>query len=83
MPVIDTFTDEETLTLTIVAEFAAPLDRVWEIYADPPPARADLGPSDVPGHGRRPFARVRRQSHVLHDEPGGREVLRTVGGDRC
>ena len=35
MPVIDTFTDEETLTLTIVAEFAAPLDRVWEIYADP------------------------------------------------
>lgn len=29
MPVTDTFKDEETLTLTIVAEFAAPLDRVW------------------------------------------------------
>ena len=48
MPVIDTFTDEETLTLTIVAEFAAPLDRVWEIYADPRQLEQIWGPPTYP-----------------------------------
>ncbi len=71
MPVIDTYHDEETLTLTIVAEFAAPLERVWEGLCRSPPTRADLGSTDVPGHGRRPCARTRWQSHLFHDEPGG------------
>ena len=35
MPVIDVQHDLENLTLTITAEFAAPVQRVWQIYADP------------------------------------------------
>ncbi len=35
MPVIDFVTDEENLTMTVTAEFAAPVERVWAAYSDP------------------------------------------------
>lgn len=35
MPVTDIRHDLDALTLTITAEFAAPVQRIWEIYADP------------------------------------------------
>ena len=35
MPVTDVQHDLDALTLTITADFAAPLERVWEVYADP------------------------------------------------
>lgn len=35
MPVTDVQKDLETRTLTITAEFAAPIERVWQVYADP------------------------------------------------
>ena len=62
MPVIDTFHDEETLTLTIVAEFAAPLERVWEVYADPRQLEQIWGPPTYPAtvvdHSLAPGGRV-------------------------
>lgn len=50
MPVLDTTHDEETLTLTLtmVAEFAAPPERVWEVYADPRQLERVWGPPDYP-----------------------------------
>jgi len=35
MPVTDVTHDLDTRALTITAEFAAPVQRIWEIYADP------------------------------------------------
>lgn len=62
MPVTDTFHDEETLTLTIVAEFAAPPERVWEVYADPRRLEQIWGPPTYPAtvvdHSLEPGGRV-------------------------
>ena len=35
MPVTDVTDDAEALTMTLTAEFDAPLSRVWQLYADP------------------------------------------------
>ncbi|GAA4673989.1 SRPBCC family protein [Gordonia humi] len=48
MPVIDVTTDTDNLTLTITAEFAAPVERVWQIYADPRQVEKIWGPPTFP-----------------------------------
>lgn len=62
MPVLDTTHDEETLTLTMVAEFAAPPERVWEVYADPRQLERVWGPPTYPAtvvdHSLTPGGRV-------------------------
>ncbi|MGC3020445.1 SRPBCC family protein [Brevibacterium sp. FAM 24630] len=62
MPVIETTHDEENLTLTMVAEFAAPPERVWEVYADPRQLEKVWGPPTYPAtvvdHSLVPGGRV-------------------------
>lgn len=48
MPVIDVSHDLETLTLTIVAEFSAPVQRIWDLYADPRQLERIWGPPSHP-----------------------------------
>ncbi|CCH76627.1 conserved hypothetical protein [Nostocoides japonicum T1-X7] len=48
MPVIDITKDVETRTLTITAEFAAPVERVWALYADPRQLERVWGPPTHP-----------------------------------
>lgn len=48
MPVIDVSHDFESLTLTIVAEFAAPVQRIWDLYADPRQLEKVWGPPSHP-----------------------------------
>ena len=48
MPVIDVSHDVEALTLTITAEFAAPVERLWQIYADPRQLEKVWGPPTYP-----------------------------------
>lgn len=48
MPVIDVTTDIETRTLTITADFAAPVERVWQVYADPRQLEQTWGPPTYP-----------------------------------
>lgn len=48
MPVKDVSTDRDNLTLTITAEFAAPVDRVWAVYADPRQLERVWGPPGYP-----------------------------------
>ncbi|MBZ2197086.1 SRPBCC family protein [Occultella gossypii] len=48
MPVTDVQHDMNNLTLTIVAEFAAPVSRVWEVYADPRQLERVFGPPTYP-----------------------------------
>lgn len=61
MPVTDVQTDLETMTLTMTAQFAAPVERVWGIYADPRQLERVWGPPSHPA------------TFVEHDlTPGGR-----------
>ena len=58
MPVVDVKTDLDALSLTIIAEFAAPVERVWQIYADPRQLERVWGPPEYPAtfvdHDLRP-----------------------------
>ena len=61
MPVTDVTHDLDALTLTITADFAAPVERVWEVYADPRQLERVWGPPGYPA------------TFVDHDlAPGGR-----------
>lgn len=61
MPVTDVRHDMDALTLTITAEFAAPVERVWQVYADPRQLERVWGPPTHPA------------TFVDHDlTPGGR-----------
>lgn len=70
MPVIDVQQDIENLTLTIVAEFAAPVERIWRIYADPRQLEKVWGPPTYPA------------TVVDHElVPGGRTTYFMTGPD--
>jgi len=61
MPVTNVIHDIDQLTLTITAEFAAPVERVWQVYADPRQLERVWGPPTYPA------------TVVDHDlSPGGR-----------
>lgn len=48
MPVTEITTDAENLTLTVVADFAAPVERVWAAYSDPRQLERFWGPPTWP-----------------------------------
>ncbi|MFY1697848.1 MULTISPECIES: SRPBCC family protein [unclassified Solwaraspora] len=62
MPVTDVQQDLDDLTLTITADFAAPLERVWQVYADPRQLEKVWGPPTYPAtvvdHDLTPGGRV-------------------------
>ncbi|GGD30455.1 SRPBCC family protein [Nocardioides daphniae] len=61
MPVTDVSHDLDSRTITIVADFAAPVKRIWEVYADPRQLERVWGPPTYPA------------TFVDHDmSPGGR-----------
>lgn len=62
MPVTHVSHDVDTRTLTITAEFAAPADRIWQVYADPRQLERVWGPPSHPAtvidHDLSPGGRV-------------------------
>ena len=48
MPVIDVTPNPDDLTLTITADFAAPVERIWQVYADPRQLEKVFGPPTYP-----------------------------------
>lgn len=61
MPIVSFDTDPEALTTTVVSEFAAPIKRLWDAYADPRQIERFWGPPGYPA------------TFVQHDMfPGGR-----------
>ena len=73
MPVTDVKHDLDTLTLTMTAQFAAPPERVWQVYADPIQLEKVWGPPSYPA------------TVVDHDlVPGGRVTYFMTGpeGDK-
>jgi uncharacterized protein YndB with AHSA1/START domain len=70
MPVTDVQQDLDTLTLTITADFAAPVERIWQVYADPRQLQKVWGPPTYPA------------TVVDHDlTPGGRTTYFMTGPD--
>ncbi|MPV50268.1 SRPBCC domain-containing protein [Pseudactinotalea sp. HY160] len=70
MPVIDIVKDIEGRRLVITAEFKAPLDRVWALYADPRRLEKVWGPPEFPA------------TFIEHDlVPGGRSSYYMTGPD--
>ena len=61
MPVTNVTHDLDTRTIAITAEFAAPVERIWQVYADPRQLEQVFGPPTYPA------------TFVEHDlTPGGR-----------
>lgn len=48
MPITSVTKDPETLTLTVVADFDVPLERLWNAYADPRQLERFWGPPTYP-----------------------------------
>lgn len=48
MPVIDAITDLEALSLTFITEHDAPVERVWQLWADPRQLERWWGPPEWP-----------------------------------
>ena len=70
MPVTDVKHDLDTLTLTMTAQFAAPPERVWQVYADPRQLEKVWGPPSYPA------------TVVDHDlVPGGRVTYFMTGAE--
>jgi len=62
MPVTDIVKDLDSRTITITADFAAPVERVWGVYADPRQLEQVFGPPGFPAtfvdHRLEPGGRV-------------------------
>jgi uncharacterized protein YndB with AHSA1/START domain len=68
MPITSVHKDPESLTMTVVADFAAPLQRLWDAYADPRQIERFWGPPTYPA------------TFTRHDMfPGGRSAYTMVG----
>jgi uncharacterized protein YndB with AHSA1/START domain len=70
MPVTDITKDAERLTMVVTSEFDAPLERVWELWADPRLLERWWGPPGWP---------ATFTAHSL--EPGGRCRYHMTGPD--
>jgi uncharacterized protein YndB with AHSA1/START domain len=74
MPVLDVEKDPEAKTMKVVAEFAAPVERVWALYADPRKLERHWGPPGWPAtfveHALVPGSR----SHYFMAGPDGEEA---------
>ena len=87
MPVLDVEKDLDNLTMTVTAEFAADVERVWALYADPRRLERHWGPPGYPAtfvqHELVPGAR----SHYFMtgpdgDQPHGMWIIREVDEPR-
>lgn len=70
MPVINVHKDPDTLTMTVTAEFEAPVSRVWQLWEDPRQLQRWWGPPTYPA------------TMVEHDlTPGGKVSYYMTGPD--
>jgi uncharacterized protein YndB with AHSA1/START domain len=71
MTVISTLKDPDTLTLTLVAQFDAAPDRVWEVWEDPRKLERWWGPPTFPATFTRHEFSVGGQSRYFMTGPAG------------
>jgi uncharacterized protein YndB with AHSA1/START domain len=71
MPIVEVRKDPEALTMTVVAQFAAPVARVWAAYADPRQLERFWGPPQWPATFVRHDFKVGGRSEYFMSGPNG------------
>lgn len=71
MPVLEVDQDLDEKTLTVTAEFAAPVERVWALYADPRRLERHWGPPGWPATFVRHELVPGTRSHYFMTGPEG------------
>ena len=71
MPVTNVTPDIDNRTLTITAEFAAPVSRIWEVYADARQIEQVFGPPGFPATFVKHELRPGGASHYFMTSPDG------------
>jgi uncharacterized protein YndB with AHSA1/START domain len=74
MPVVSTTPDTEQLTLTLVAEFAAPPQRVWQLWTDPRQLERWWGPPGWPATFTEHDVTVGGSSRYFMTGPNGEQA---------
>jgi uncharacterized protein YndB with AHSA1/START domain len=74
MSIVSTTKDPEALTLTIVAEFAAPPARVWQVWSDPRQLERWWGPPTWPATFEQHDVVVGGASHYYMTGPEGEKA---------
>ena len=73
MPVVDIRKDPQALTMTVVAQFAAPVARVWAAYADARQIERFWGPPEWPATFERHDFKVGGRSEYTMNGPNGQK----------
>jgi len=71
MPVTDVTHDLDTRTLVITAEFAAPKERIWQVYADARQIEQVFGPPGFPATFEQHEVTPGGRSHYFMTSPEG------------
>ena len=71
MPVVEIRKDPKALTMTVVAQFAAPVARVWAAYADARQIERFWGPPQWPATFTRHDFKVGGRSEYYMSGPNG------------
>jgi uncharacterized protein YndB with AHSA1/START domain len=71
MPIVEIHKDTQALTMTVVAQFAAPVARVWAAYADPRQIERFWGPPEWPSTFTRHDFTVGGRSEYVMNGPNG------------
>ena len=74
MTVVDTTQDLDALTLTIVAELAAPPERVWQVWVDPRQLERWWGPPTWPASFEQHDLSVGGTAHYAMTGPDGEQA---------
>src|SRR5688500_17373316 len=73
MPVVEIHKDPKALTMTVTAQFAAPVARVWAAYADPRQLERFSGPPERPATVERHDVKVGGRSQYVMTGPNGEQ----------
>lgn len=73
MPITSVTSDEKALTLTIVADYPVPVERLWEAYSDPRQIERFWGPEQWPATFTRHDMAVGGWSHYYMTGPDGNQ----------
>src|SRR4051812_13039732 len=74
MPITSTTKDLDGLTLTVVADYAATPERVWQLWADPRQLERWWGPPTWPATFQQHEVKVGGESHYFMTGPDGEKA---------
>lgn len=71
MPITDVISNTQDLTITIIADYPVPLERLWDAYSDPRQLEKFWGPVEWPATFTRHDMAVGGESHYYMTGPDG------------